>query len=123
MLDALNLYRLQNGLNALKYSKKLETSADAYVRDLYTRNFFDHFNPEGEGPGDRAFAAGFCHQYVGENLAAGQQSVNAVMEAWKNSPGHNRNMLDADYVYVGMGYYQAPNGRMFWAQEFGLELP
>ncbi len=123
MLDALNLYRVNNGLKPLVYSRSLETAADGHLQDLYLRNYFEHVNPDGENPGDRALDAGFCHRYVGENIAAGQISVPAVMEAWENSPGHNANMLTPDYVYVGTGFFRDPTGRMYWGQEFALDVP
>jgi uncharacterized protein YkwD len=123
MFDALNAYRIENGLNPLSYSRRLELSGDAQVEDLYTRSFFAHVNPDGENPGDRALDVGFCHKYVGENIAAGQISVAAVMQAWKNSPDHNENMLEPKYAYVGMGFYIDPTGRRYWAQEFAYDLP
>ncbi len=123
MFEALNRYREENGLAPLIYSGKLEEIADAHARDLWQRSFFDHINPDGLGPGDRAVQAGFCHEYVGENIAAGQTSVESVMRAWKNSPSHDRNMLLSQYVYVGMGFSRDPNGRLYWAQEFAFDVP
>ncbi|GMV97312.1 MAG: hypothetical protein AMXMBFR83_16700 [Phycisphaerae bacterium] len=123
LVDALNQYRIENGLKPLIYSKRLEAAADGQVRDLWQRGYFSHINPEGQNPGDRAIAAGFCHKYVGENLAAGQRSVSAVMTAWQNSPGHNANMLEPEYRYVGVSFSVDQNGRMYWAQEFAYELP
>jgi uncharacterized protein YkwD len=123
MLDQLNTYRIQNGLKPLIYSKTLEFAANAQAKDLYARNFFDHINPDGKDPGQRALDADFCSKYVGENIAEGQISVDAVMLAWKNSPHHNENMLHEDYVYVGMGHYVDPTGRQYWAQEFALDVP
>ncbi len=123
MFEALNRYRRENGLSPLIYSGKLEQLADAHARDLWERSFFDHINPDGLGPGDRALQAGFCHEYVGENIAAGQTSVESVMRAWKNSPSHDRNMLLSQYVYVGMGFSRDPNGRLYWAQEFAFDVP
>jgi uncharacterized protein YkwD len=123
MYDALNAYRQQNGLAPLIYSKRLEAAGQAQVIDLWTRNYFAHVNPDGQDPGQRAVAVGFCHKYVGENLAAGQKGVDSVMTAWKNSPGHNENMLESQYVYVGMAFSVDANGRMYWAQEFAYDLP
>lgn len=123
MLEALNAYRAEQGLTPLIYSKRLEAAANGQVVDLWQRGFFAHVNPDGLGPGERAVAVGFCHKYVGENLAAGQKSVGAVMTAWKNSPGHNENMLEPRYVYVGVSYSTDTNGRMYWAQEFAYDLP
>jgi uncharacterized protein YkwD len=119
----LNQYRASLGLKPLVYSKTLETAADAQVQDLYDRGFFAHINPDGEDPGMRAIRAGFCHKYVGENIAAGQVTVLQVMQAWKDSPSHNLNMIDPDYAYVGIGFYTDPTGRRYWAQEFAFDLP
>lgn len=123
MLEALNSYRVENGLAPLVYSKSLEAAATAQVNDLWQRGFFAHENPDGNGPGERAILAGFCHRYVGENIAAGQTSIPSVMTAWKNSPGHNANMLEPEYKYVGVSFSVDGNGRLYWAQEFAYELP
>ncbi|MBI4580711.1 MAG: CAP domain-containing protein [Planctomycetes bacterium] len=123
LLEALNDFRAANGLPPLVYSRRLEAAADAQVRDLYERDFFAHINPDGEPPGLRALDAGFCHEYVGENLAAGQKTVEAAQQAWENSPPHRQNMLEPHYRYVGVGVYQDPTGRMYWAQEMAYDLP
>jgi uncharacterized protein YkwD len=123
LFRALNRYREERGLNPLVYSKRLEEAADAHLKDLHDRNYFAHITPDGLNPGDRAMAAGFCHQYVGENLAAGQRSVPAVMRAWDESPAHQENMVEPDYVYAGVGhFYDAETGRQYWAQEFAYDL-
>ncbi|MHC4443624.1 MAG: CAP domain-containing protein [Planctomycetota bacterium] len=122
LFEALNQYRVENGLEPLIYSEKLEAVANAHVYDTWSRGYFAHVNPEGQGPSDRALEAGFCHKYVGENLAAGQKSVDLAMEAWKNSPTHNKNMLIKDYVYGGVGFFQDPLGRLYWAQLFAYDV-
>jgi len=123
LFDALNIYREENGLEPLIYSERLASVVEAHLEDTWTRGYFAHVNPEGQGPSDRALEAGFCHKYVGENLAAGQKSVDAVMEAWKNSPSHNNNMLKSKYVYVGMGYFVDPFGRQYWGQLLAYDMP
>lgn len=123
LVNAVNQYRVSNGLSPLVYSQTLETQAESYVRDLAARGFFSHVDPEGRNPGQRALDAGFCHQYVGENLAAGQRNVEAVMAAWQASPGHNANLLHPDYVYIGVGVFVDETGRPYWAQNFAYDLP
>jgi uncharacterized protein YkwD len=123
MFDALNRYRSSNGLLTLSYSKVLERTANAHALDMYRRDFFDHQNPDGDGPWERAIAGGFCRAWVvGENLAWNQQSVAQAQTAWQNSPGHNANMINANYRYVGMGYYFSANGP-YYVQLFGNVLP
>lgn len=119
----LNNYRANYGLSPLVYSKRLEAAAQAHLSDMYERGYFAHITPEGFEPGDRAMEVGFCHRYVGENLAAGQRTVQAVMRAWDNSPSHQLNMLEPNYVYVGLGHFVDPiTGRNYWAQEFAYHV-
>ncbi len=123
MFEALNEYRIENGLDPLFYSQALEQAANDMAEDLWVRGFFAHVNPDGEGPADRALEAGFCNRYVGENLAAGHLNVPQVMQAWKESPGHNANMLTPGYRYVGMGHSFDGSGRQYWVQEFAYDAP
>jgi uncharacterized protein YkwD len=123
MFEALNRYRIENGLNPLIYSQTLQDAADAHAQDLWLRGFFSHTNPDGADPPDRAMMAGFCHRYVGENIAAGQLSVAQVMDALRASPSHDANMLESDYAYVGMGFSVDANGRRYWCQLFAFDVP
>ena len=123
LFNALNDYRAKHGLTTLIYSQTLEEAANAHLQDMYERDYFAHLTPEGLTPGDRAIAVGFCHSYVGENLAAGQRNVKAAMRAWDRSPSHQLNMLEVNYVYVGVGHFVDPiTGRQYWAQEFAYQL-
>ncbi len=126
MYRVLNAYRTNNRLPALAYSKTLEAAADAHARDMWQRGFFEHENPDGDGPGERALAAGFCHEYVGENIAEGDglATVAEVQAGWVASPGHNANMLNEPYRLVGMGHYYDPMSRYhYWVQDFALPNP
>ncbi len=75
------------------------------------RAFFNHVNPDGQGPADRITAAGYTWAACAENIAAGQTSAEAVMAAWMNSTAHRENILrgydDPDGIYyceLGVGY-------------------
>lgn len=123
MFDALNNYRASKGLATLSYSKVLEKAANAHAKDMYDRNFFDHTNPDGDGPADRAIDAGFCRtRAIGENIAWNQPTVSEVQIAWQNSPGHDANMVSTEFRYVGMGYYLSQNGP-YYVQLFGDVFP
>ncbi|MFR8235885.1 MAG: CAP domain-containing protein [Anaerovoracaceae bacterium] len=54
---------------------------------------------------------------AGENIAAGYDTPQAVMNGWMNSPGHRSNILSSDFAYIGVGCYEA-NGRLYWTQIF-----
>ena len=85
--DLTNSYRIENGLNALKYNESLQSGSD--TRALETIVSFSHTRPNGT----RWNTTHPQWQYGGENLASGQTTVASAMNAWKDSESHNDNLL------------------------------
>lgn len=56
---------------------------------------------------------------VGENIASGFASADAVMKAWMASPGHRRNILRPGYTRIGLGLATSEAGTRYWVQDFG----
>jgi uncharacterized protein YkwD len=110
----LNDYRISNGRSALTYDTKLEATIQGHCIHMGIHSFFDHTAPESavSSPWTRANLCGTSAN--GENIANGYSSPAAVMTGWKNSPGHNANMLNSSFTRVGIGYYQG-----YWGQIFG----
>lgn len=54
---------------------------------------------------------------AGENIAYGQSTAAAVMEAWMNSPGHKANILNESFSRLGVGLADN-NGTLYWVQLF-----
>ncbi len=120
MFDNVNAYRTANGLSTLQYSSRLEAAASAQARDMFERSFFAHTNPDGNGPLERAVAAGTCLRAIGENIAMIPfGTADSAQQAWENSPAHDENMRHATWTHVGMGHYDAGNGNQYWVQVFG----
>ena len=68
---------------------------------------------------DRALQAGYTGWLaLGENIAAGQTTPEAVMAAWMASPGHRDNIL-GNYNDIGVGLAADATGRITWVQDFG----
>lgn len=84
-------------------------------------NYFDHNSQDGRSPFDRMSDAGYKFSAAAENIAMGQQTPAAVMDAWMNSPGHKANILNCDYTEMGLGY-AVGNGSPYWTQDFGKPL-
>lgn len=55
----------------------------------------------------------------GENIAYGYATAQAVMNAWMNSPGHQANILSANFTEIGVGTWTNAAGQIFWTQSFG----
>jgi len=115
VLDATNAERAANGCGPLRLDPLLNRAADGHSEDMAARDYFDHSDPEGRGPGVRIDAVGYPHRGWGENIAAGYGSAEAVVTGWMNSPGHRANILNCAFDEIGIGY--AEPGR-YWTQLF-----
>ena len=116
-----NKERAANGCGALTEDPQLEKAAQGHSDDMAARNFFDHTNPDGADPGQRITAAGYKWSTYGENIAQGQQTPEAVMESWMNSPGHRANILNCSFKDIGVGVHDGSGGP-WWTQDFGARL-
>jgi len=56
---------------------------------------------------------------MGENIAAGYATAQAVFTGWKNSPGHNANMLNGSYRVIGIGLVTGGSYGEYWTTDFG----
>lgn len=72
----------------------------------------------GLGPADRVSATGYTWHAVGENIAWGYMTPDAVMTGWMNSAGHKANILGSSYTELGVGYALDAAGRPYWVQVF-----
>lgn len=54
---------------------------------------------------------------VGENVAYGQQSAQAVMEGWLNSSGHREN-IEGNFTHIGIGVIKNSAGVYYFTQIF-----
>lgn len=103
----------------LTMDPNLQCAARIHTLDMAERNFFDHDNPDGDGPDDRMEAAGYDGRGWGENIAAGNSTAEETMEQWMDSPGHCRNIMNDGYTLIGVGYYPGGEYDHLWTQTFG----
>lgn len=118
ILSLVNKERATAGCKPLTASSSLDGLAQAFSDDMAARDFFDHTDPDGHTPWDRAKARGITN-LGGENIARGQADAEAVMTAWMNSPGHRANILNCDYTTLGVGIHYGTGGP-WWTQDFGF---
>ncbi len=121
----INDYRAQNGLGSLSACTSLNRAAQGHSEDMRDQNYFSHTGLDNSTPWDRACDA--CYDLgcgpqtaMAENIAAGNSAAQATFTQWKNSPGHNANMLGASFTVMGIG--RATGGGMYgvyWTNVFG----
>lgn len=96
-----NEQRQQNGLQPLKYNKELAEAAQNKAADMFARNYWAHFGPDGTTPWSFILKSGYKYEYAGENLAKNFSFSDGVVDAWMKSPSHRENMLRSEYTDVG----------------------
>lgn len=117
VIQQVNVYRVANGKGELEVHDALKNAA--YIRGVEITHTWSHTRPDGSSC-FTAIEEDFWSK--GENVAMGQTTPTDVMTAWKNSPGHNENMLEDHYTYIGVSCFRAKIGnsyRNYWVQVFG----
>jgi len=101
------LYQLTNqerqkyNLPPLNYSEKLSKAAYQKALDMFNKNYWAHFGPNGETPWQFILNAGYEYEYAGENLAKNFLFSENVVSAWMNSRTHRENILRKEYTDIG----------------------
>ncbi len=130
MLSSINQYRSSarscgstpySAAPALTWNCQLELSSRRHANDMGSNNFHDHMSSNGQSMSDRINATGYEYMRIAENIAAGQNSVDAVMQGWINSPGHCANIMNPKLTEVGAAtvYYENTDYGRYWTQNFG----
>jgi len=136
VIQKMNAYRANAGLPELVVSDTVTTDARAWSKHMSDSDDFNH------DPDYKYFGAGKLDggdtTYAGENIAYNHrenfgdkwgaygtsknpmQAADALFDQWKNSSGHDKNMLAQNNV-VGVGVHIAKHGnftRIYGTQKF-----
>lgn len=116
VVNLVNAERAKAGLNPLTLDKEIEGAALVRAKEIEIS--FAHTRPDGRSFSTALKDRGITFKSAGENIAWGQRSPEAVMDAWMNSDGHRANILNPRFTKIGVGYYQNTAGRNYWTQLF-----
>lgn len=110
-------------VQALNWHCDLAQSAENHSVDMATQNYFSHDAPDGSDFVYRASEAGYGNFPTGENIAAGQQSVQAVMSSWIASSGHCANIMSDFSTEMGAAGIEADGAdySIYWTAVFGRD--
>lgn len=111
LLIAVNTFR-QNGGNCgsgpnqtadgLNWDFLLEEIARVHAQDMDENDFFAHQGSNGSTVGSRASELEYAFSTIGENIASGFTTVDAVMEGWINSSSHCELLLNDNFTEIGV---------------------
>src|SRR4051794_15348570 len=124
VLTAVNAYRVTVGAPALVTSPTLAAAATWKARHMAKYGYMTHDDPAppvARTPAERLAACGYVGGW-GENIAFGYTSAPTVLAGWLASTDHRANIEKPAYLATGIGVAVAPNGVLYWAQEFGTNI-
>ncbi len=128
----INEYRQSLGLNPLMVSDLVSDAAVKHSTDMGTYGlnpsnphvtWRSDFFPEGSNAGQRMAICGYMSGMGwAEIIAAGPRLAATVVEAWKNSPDHDRCMTGSSYKVMGVGLVYVPGSEYlyYWTIDFGV---
>ena len=109
-----NVERKKKGFSELKYNWQLCRVARYKSEDMRDRGYFSHTSPTYGTPYQMMRSFGITYRTAGENIAKGQVSPEAVVNAWMNSSGHRANILNPSFTEIGVGFASGN----YWTQMF-----
>lgn len=115
VIRLINEQRAQNGLSPLRENWELSRVARFKSQDMADNRYFSHTSPTYGTPFQMMKNFGLSYRTAGENIAYGQRTPQAVVDAWMNSAGHRANILNASFTQIGVGY--VAHGH-YWTQMF-----
>ncbi len=120
VLEIINGYRKEGGLEPLVLDDKLTTVACARAEEIAWSGRHSHYRPNNRFFSSILKDAGITEGSVGENIGWGYPKASAVCEAWKNSETHYENIMNPEFTRIGIGVAADPDpeGKLCWAQLF-----
>ena len=129
ILELVNIERTKRELDPLSIDSQLDQAANFHNDEMVRADTMSHQLPGEANLGERVSAKGYDWTRVAENVAAGYTTPEAVVEGWMNSPGHKENILNPEFIHIGIGYEYAPDENnafddydVYWTQVFATDV-
>ena len=124
-VSELNDYRASHGLQPVTLNTQLIKASEVHAEDLAAHGIASHEGTDGSTHGQRVKRQGYRFTVAAENVATGQKSWPEVFQAWKDSEGHNRNLLLADATEFGIALVYEPDTlyTTYWAMLMAAPQP
>jgi uncharacterized protein YkwD len=108
VLAEMNRFRANHGLKPLRMAGGVRLVARERSRSMKNEQYFAHSSPAGVDAGDLLRRRSVQNHFWGENIGLTKyvgldDGPRAMVDWWKDSPGHRWNMLYKGYNYAGIG--------------------
>ena len=102
VIAEMNVRRARIGLSPLRQEPRLTEAAQDRMRDMEEQGYWSHTSPDGRSPFEWLRPRGYQFAYAGENLAAGFETAEVLVDGWMESKGHRENILSPFYSECGV---------------------
>ncbi len=102
LIQLTNQERSSRGIGLLKESSQLDQSATLKGQDMFAKDYWAHFAPDGTSPWYFFKEVGYNYTWAGENLARDFSTSAGVIAGWMASQGHRDNMLNPNFTDIGI---------------------
>ncbi len=116
----LNDLRLRQGFQRLAQDAAMSEASAAHSLDMLTNAFVGHTGSDGSFFTERLDRAGYAGSALSEVVADGFGSLEAVLQAWLDSPDHQPLLLDARANEFGLGLAGSGNASR-WTLVLGID--
>lgn len=105
---------------ALVWDLRLAAAAEAYAGELAQRDALSHVGLRARSLRERLSTAGYLMKSAGENLAAGPERLDDVLQHWLASAAHCENLMAPELSDAGLACVAAPGRyQRFWVLLLG----
>ena len=118
VIELVNAARAKEGLSP--HTKDTTLTNLSNIRSKETATLFSHQRPDGTSWSMVLKQNNVSYTSAAENIAAGQNTPEAVVKEWMNSPSHRANIMNSKYNKIGVSCYVDQNApcRYYWEQLF-----
>lgn len=102
VIEQMNRARAAAGVGPLHEDVRLDGAAEDRMKDMEDQAYWAHVAPDGRTPFVWYKPHGYNFSNAGENLAAGFETAEVLLESWMESPGHRDNILSPLYQDCGI---------------------
>ncbi len=109
----------------LAWNAALIASSTRLSKDMAANNFFSHIGSDGSDLVQRVNDVGYVWYALGENIAAGQRTVNDVVDAWMSSSAHCASIMEPMFRDVGLACVKGNRQdtySTYWTMDFGANV-
>lgn len=116
LLDEHNYIRKNRNADPLIMDRSLEEAAESHAKWMAENEKLSHKGANGNTVFKRV---GSGYTRIAENIAFGYRTEREVMQAWMDSYGHRKNIVDEDLKYIGFGIKTSRDGTIYYCVVFG----